>query len=108
MRSERALFGAVFFSSMDAKAREKELRRLQSCREELVASVPQLIAALDDPEASVRWTAVEVCGKLPEEELIKLVPLVETRIGNEESVSKRETATQAPTAFFYVMPQSVH
>ena len=49
----------------EAKAREKELRRIQSGGDEqLVASVPQLLAALDDPEGSVRWTAVEVLGSL--------------------------------------------
>ena len=78
----------------EAKAREKELRRIQSGGDEqLVASVPLLLAALDDPEGSVRWTAVEVLGRLPEEELIKLFPMVQERLADAD-IARREAATQ--------------
>jgi len=78
---------------MTAASREKELRRLQSCKEELSLSIPALLEGLDDSEASVRWVAVEVLGKLPVDELAKLVPLIESRIEHDEC-AKREAAVQ--------------
>jgi len=66
-----------------ALERERELKALMSLSEaKLVSHLSLILERLNDEDASVRWKAVEVIGKLPPAERLELIPMLRERISS--------------------------